>query len=92
MRRPRPGTRPTAFSCPAPADRAAVLLDGEPAQRRSTYGAAGRDGAWMACRPPDAAAIEARDAVYVLRHGRQTMVRRAIWGPAISTTAAAMAW
>ena len=54
-----------------------ILVDGEPAEARIEYGLGGTkvtvDGEAAAT---DAKAIEA-DAIYVLRHGRQTVVRRA---------------
>ena len=54
-----------------------ILVDGEPAVARIAYGPGGAtvtvDGEAAAT---DATAIEA-DAIYVLRHGRQTVVRRA---------------
>jgi 3-methylcrotonyl-CoA carboxylase alpha subunit len=55
-----------------------ILLDGEPAEARVSYGPDGTtvtvDGK---CPAADATAIEAGNAVYVLRHGRQTVVRGA---------------
>jgi 3-methylcrotonyl-CoA carboxylase alpha subunit len=55
-----------------------LLVDGEPMQAQVTYEPNGPvvavDGTTAAL---DAAAIEATDAVYVLRRGRQTVVRRA---------------
>ena len=55
-----------------------ILLDGEPAEARVSYGRNGPavtvDGEGSAA---DATAIEAADAIYVLRHGRQTIVRHA---------------
>jgi len=57
------------------------LVDGEPVEAQVTYGANGPavavDGAAAAL---DATAIEAADAIYVLRQGRQTVVRRADLG------------
>ena len=57
------------------------LVDGEPVQAEVTYGSGGLsvavDGVAAAL---DAAAFDAPDGVYVLRHGRQTMVRRALLG------------
>ena len=54
------------------------LVNGEPFAAKVKYGPGGPvvtvDGAVAAL---DATAIEATDAVYVLRHGRQTVVRRA---------------
>ena len=59
----------------------ALLVDGEPVDAHVTYGANGPtvavDGVPAAL---DATAIEAADAVYVLRQGRQTVVRRADQG------------
>jgi 3-methylcrotonyl-CoA carboxylase alpha subunit len=56
----------------------ALLVDSEAAQAQVTYRAGepsvAVDGVSAAL---DATAIEAADAVYVLRHGRQTVVRRA---------------
>jgi 3-methylcrotonyl-CoA carboxylase alpha subunit len=53
-----------------------ILADGEAIAAQVTYGAAGPsvavDGVPAAL---DATAIEAADAIYVLRHGRQTVVR-----------------
>ncbi|MBX9843649.1 MAG: biotin/lipoyl-binding protein [Xanthobacteraceae bacterium] len=53
-----------------------ILVDGEPAEARLTYGASATritvEGEGAAT---DAMAVEA-DAIYVLRHGRQTIVRR----------------
>ena len=57
-----------------------LLVDGEPATATVTYGSAGLvavDGVPAAL---DAIGIEAPDAVYVLRNGRQTVVRRADLG------------
>jgi 3-methylcrotonyl-CoA carboxylase alpha subunit len=58
-----------------------ILVDGEPAAATVSYGAAGPvvavDGVAAAL---DATAIEAADAIYVLRQGRQTAVRRADLG------------
>jgi 3-methylcrotonyl-CoA carboxylase alpha subunit len=58
-----------------------LLIDGEPAEARVAYGAGGLtvavDGEPAAL---DATAIEAPDAIYVLRQGRQTVVRRADLG------------
>ena len=55
-----------------------LLVDGEPVEADVTYGTAGPvvavDGSGAAL---DATAIEAADAIYVLRRGRQTVVRRA---------------
>ena len=55
-----------------------ILVDGEPLEAQVSYGAGGAtvavDGASAAL---DATAIEAADAIYVLRRGRQTVVRRA---------------
>jgi 3-methylcrotonyl-CoA carboxylase alpha subunit len=63
------GTRQTAL---------ALLVDGEPAEAQVDYGTGSPvvtvDGIAAAL---DAAAIEAADAIYVLRRGRQTVVRRA---------------
>jgi len=62
-----------------------MLADGKRVEAQVTYGAsygasAGRAGAAVAVdgvmAALDAAAIEAADAVYVLRNGRQTVVRR----------------
>jgi len=58
-----------------------ILVDGEPAEVTVNYGA-GRlavavDGVAAAL---DATAIEATDAIYVLHHGRQTVVRHAVEG------------
>jgi len=58
-----------------------ILVDGEPAQAKINYGvndgsggvAVAVDGVAAAL---DAVAIEAADAIYVLRNGRQTVVRR----------------
>ena len=71
------GRRPTAFSFPAPRTPDAA----DPGRRRAGRGA-GRimtpDGPAVTvdgvAGRPDAIAIEAADAVYVLRHGRQTVV------------------
>jgi 3-methylcrotonyl-CoA carboxylase alpha subunit len=54
-----------------------LLIDGEPAEARVTYGP-GRRAVAVDGAPPalDATAIEAPDAVYVLHRGRQTVVRR----------------
>jgi 3-methylcrotonyl-CoA carboxylase alpha subunit len=58
-----------------------LMLDGEPVEARISYDGRGPsvvvDGVPAAL---DATAIEAADAVYVLRHGRQTVVRRADLG------------
>src|SRR5712671_601755 len=58
-----------------------LLVDGEPVDAHVTYGAHGStvavDGVPAAL---DAIAIEAADAIYVLRQGRQTVVRRADLG------------
>ncbi|MEA2981767.1 MAG: 3-methylcrotonyl-CoA carboxylase alpha subunit, partial [Alphaproteobacteria bacterium] len=58
-----------------------IQVDGVPAEAHVKYGAGGAivavDGIAAAL---DATAIEATDAVYVLRHGRQTVVRRADLG------------
>jgi len=58
-----------------------LLIDGEPVDAHVTYGANGPtvavDGVPAAL---DATAIEAADAIYVLRQGRQTVVRRADLG------------
>ena len=58
-----------------------LLVDGEPAEAQVNYGASGPvvavDGVLAAL---DATAIQAADAVHVLRHGRQTVVRRADLG------------
>ena len=58
-----------------------ILVDGEPAEAQVKYGAGGPavavDGVPAAL---DATAIEAADAIYVLRRGRQTVVRRADLG------------
>jgi 3-methylcrotonyl-CoA carboxylase alpha subunit len=58
-----------------------ILVDGEPMRAEVTYGQAGPlvavDGVPAAL---DATAIEATDAFYVLRHGRQTVVRPAEHG------------
>jgi 3-methylcrotonyl-CoA carboxylase alpha subunit len=64
-----------------------IVVDGEPAEARVEFG---RDGAAVAAvavvavdgvvAALDAAAIEAADAIYVLRDGRQTVVRRADLG------------
>ena len=58
-----------------------ILADGEPLEARVSYGAAGPavavDGVTAAL---DATAIPAADAIYVLRRGRQTVVRRADLG------------
>jgi 3-methylcrotonyl-CoA carboxylase alpha subunit len=58
-----------------------ILVDGEPAAATVSFGAAGPvvavDGVAAAL---DATAIEATDAIYVLRRGRQTVVRRADLG------------
>jgi 3-methylcrotonyl-CoA carboxylase alpha subunit len=58
-----------------------LMVDGEPAEAQIRYGSAGAavavDGVPATL---DAIAIEAADAVYVLRHGRQTVVRRADQG------------
>jgi 3-methylcrotonyl-CoA carboxylase alpha subunit len=54
-----------------------LLVDGEPASATVTYGsslAVAVDGVPAAL---DAAAVETPDAIYVLRKGRQTVVRRA---------------
>jgi 3-methylcrotonyl-CoA carboxylase alpha subunit len=55
-----------------------ILMDGELLDANIEYGANGTlvavDGVAAAL---DATAIEAADAIYVLRHGRQTVVRRA---------------
>ena len=58
-----------------------ILVDGEPAEAHvDLWRRRRRRLLWMARRPAlDATAIEAADAVYVLRHGRQTVVRRADW-------------
>ena len=82
MRRLRPGMRPTVFSSPASARprcrfwSTASRSTADVNIRRERL----RRLLWMACRPPDATAIEAADAVYVLRQGRQTVVRRADLG------------
>jgi 3-methylcrotonyl-CoA carboxylase alpha subunit len=59
-----------------------ILVDGEPVEATLSYSSAGAlvavDGVPAAL---DATAIEAADAIYVLRHGRQTVVRRADVGP-----------
>jgi 3-methylcrotonyl-CoA carboxylase alpha subunit len=58
-----------------------IVVDNEPMQAHVSYGSAGLsvavDGVPAAL---DATAIEATDAVYVLRHGRQTVVRSAELG------------
>jgi 3-methylcrotonyl-CoA carboxylase alpha subunit len=55
-----------------------ILLDGEPAEARVSYGADGMTVTVGGEGPAaDATAIEAGDAVYILRHGRQTVVRHA---------------
>ena len=58
-----------------------LLIDGEPVDAHVTYGANGPtvavDGMPAAL---DATAIEAADVIYVLRQGRQTVVRRADLG------------
>jgi 3-methylcrotonyl-CoA carboxylase alpha subunit len=58
-----------------------ILVDGDPAEAHVAYGAAGPavavDGVPAAL---DATAIEAADAIHVLRQGRQTVVRRADLG------------
>jgi 3-methylcrotonyl-CoA carboxylase alpha subunit len=58
-----------------------LLIDGEPVDADVTYGTNGPtvavDGVPAAL---DATAIEAADAIYVLRQGRQTVVRRADLG------------
>jgi 3-methylcrotonyl-CoA carboxylase alpha subunit len=55
-----------------------ILADGEPLEAQVSYGADGEtvavDGVAAAL---DATAIEAADAIHVLRDGRQTLVRRA---------------
>ncbi len=60
-----------------------IMVDGEPIDAEVTYGQAAPvvtvDGVAAAL---DARAIEAADAVYVLRHGRQTVVRHASAGAA----------
>jgi 3-methylcrotonyl-CoA carboxylase alpha subunit len=59
-----------------------ILVDGAPVEATVSYGPAmpsvAVDGVAAAL---DATAIEAADAIYVLRHGRQTVVRRADMGP-----------
>jgi 3-methylcrotonyl-CoA carboxylase alpha subunit len=58
-----------------------IMVDGEPVEATVSYGSAGPsvavDGVTEAL---DATAIEAADAIYVLHHGRQTVVRRADTG------------
>jgi len=53
-----------------------ILIDGEPAEARVGYGPSGSavtvDGQGAAA---DATAVETGNAIYVLRHGRQTVVR-----------------
>ncbi len=62
-----------------------VLIDGQPAQAHVIYGSSGPSVAVDGLSPAlDAVAIEAADAVYVLRQGRQTVVRR----PDLAATAA----
>jgi 3-methylcrotonyl-CoA carboxylase alpha subunit len=55
-----------------------ILIDGEPSEAAVSFGPDGPsvavDGVAAAL---DAAAIEETDAIYVLRHGWQTLVRRA---------------
>ena len=59
-----------------------LLVDGEPVAGPCQHTApAARRLLWMACAAAlDATAIEAADAIYVLRQGRQTVVRRADLG------------
>jgi 3-methylcrotonyl-CoA carboxylase alpha subunit len=53
-----------------------ILIDGEPAEAQVSYGSGGSvvtmDGQAAAA---DATAIETGNAIYILRHGRQTVVR-----------------
>jgi 3-methylcrotonyl-CoA carboxylase alpha subunit len=58
-----------------------LLVDGAPVVAHVTYGAAGPAVAVDGVPPAlDATAIEAADAIYVLRQGHQTVVRRADLG------------
>jgi 3-methylcrotonyl-CoA carboxylase alpha subunit len=55
-----------------------VLIDGERAEASVTYGTEGMNVAIDGAAPAaDARVFEAREEVYVVRHGRQTRVRRA---------------
>jgi 3-methylcrotonyl-CoA carboxylase alpha subunit len=66
------GRRTTALS---------VLVDGQPARAEVVSGSGGTSVAVDGTAPDlDAAAFEAADGVYVLRRGRQTVVRRADLG------------
>ena len=93
-RQPRPGTRPTVFSCPARALLALpIQVDGEAAEAHVEYAATGPavavDGVPAAL---DATAIEAADAIYVLRRGPPDRgPPRRSWAPAISITPTATA-
>ncbi len=76
MSRHRPGTAPTPSSFPAARKLALpILAEGESVTAQITYGSAGATVAIDGIAPAaDALVIEAGDAVYVLRHGRQTKV------------------
>jgi 3-methylcrotonyl-CoA carboxylase alpha subunit len=61
-----------------------LLVDGERVSAEITYGADGATVAVDGARPAlDAAVVEAADAIYVLRSGRQTIVRRVEPGRAL---------
>ena len=72
----RRGTRPTRSSCPAPdAWPSRLRLKAKPVVAEIIYGRQGPAVSVEGVPPaPDAMAVETADAVYVLRHGRQTVV------------------